>query len=216
MAPCSRSKLHPRQTRQKSTIFKKKTLKVIVGVPKASIQDILINCQNAPKAIIDEDDEEISFNLKEGTPILIKKIETTRKRKTPEENGNDPMIYFPVQKKCKINLSEGESIEMIKDFVDKSCKISLPEEESIEKIKDFVEKSCKISLSEEESIEKIKDFVEKSCKIQPSTESCTTMTKVENKSIKNDHAWIHDEFHDESSNSSMKLCLSEDSYYSED
>lgn len=49
MAPCLKSKPLPRSTRPKATTFKKKPLKVIVGVPKAKIRDILINCKNAPK-----------------------------------------------------------------------------------------------------------------------------------------------------------------------
>ena len=51
MAPCIRSKPHASQTRSKATIFKKKPLKVIVGLPKASIKDILIHCQNAPRGL---------------------------------------------------------------------------------------------------------------------------------------------------------------------
>ena len=47
---------------------------------------------NTNTAIIDEDDEEISFNLKEGTPILIVNKETAKKRKIPEESQNDSMI----------------------------------------------------------------------------------------------------------------------------
>ena len=47
---------------------------------------------NTDTAIIDEDDDEISFNLKEGTPILIVNKESAKKRKIPEESQDDSMI----------------------------------------------------------------------------------------------------------------------------
>ena len=58
-------------TRSKQIIRKK--VRVIIGIPKATIIDISVNCKNVPEAVIDEDDSEITFNIKEGTPILVRK-----------------------------------------------------------------------------------------------------------------------------------------------
>ena len=61
-------------------------------LPNLTLPLIIDVFLNTNTAIIDEDDEEISFNLKEGTPILIVNKETAKKRKILEESQNDSMI----------------------------------------------------------------------------------------------------------------------------
>ena len=92
MAPYDKNKLNsrrksPRKIQETTNFnFKKKMLpKVTIGVPQSSIRDLFINYQNALKlkAIIDVEDEEISFNIKIGSPVLITEKGQTSKRRRP-------------------------------------------------------------------------------------------------------------------------------------
>jgi len=82
----------PRKNRESETAncTKKIMLKVTIGEPKAIIQDIFTN--NIPEAIIDVEDEEITFNFKKGTPILITKRGCTKK--TEKIRNRRPCFAF--------------------------------------------------------------------------------------------------------------------------
>merc|ERR1712172_400655 len=82
----------------------KNILKVTIGEPKAIIQDIFKN--NIPEVIIDVEDEEITFNIKKGTLILIKKRGRAKKRKRSEIGSQ----VSPLQKRCKTSFSDEEAI----------------------------------------------------------------------------------------------------------
>lgn len=77
----------PKRTIRKRIATPKKSslvVKVRIGNPLEYIQDVLDFCKNPPEAVIDEDEDEVSFNIKEGTPVLI------RKRKRFDVSNEEP------------------------------------------------------------------------------------------------------------------------------
>lgn len=151
----------PRKMREseEENFTKKNVLKVTIGEPKAIIQDIFAN--NFPEAIIDVEDEEITFNIKEGTPILITKRGCAKKRKRSGIGGH----VSPLQKRCKTSVSGEEAIGTKVGFIVKRIKISIPDENYIDMIEDLVQTSSKTS-TENQAIQKIQDFAPKQMKIR--------------------------------------------------
>jgi len=162
----------PRKIRESETgnFTKKNILKVTIGEPKAIIQDIFTN--NIPEAIIDVEDEEITFNIKKGTPVLITKRGCAKKRKRSEIGSH----FSPLQKRCKTSFSGEEAIGTKVGFNAKRIKISFPDENYIDMIEDLVQESSKTS-TEKLSIQTIQEFAPKPVKIRFTKKNSMEMIK---------------------------------------
>jgi hypothetical protein len=149
---------------------KNNILKVTIGEPKSTIQDIFTN--NIPEAIIDVEDEEITFNIKKGTSILIKKRGCAKKRKRSEIGSH----FSPLQKRSKTSFGGEEAIGIKVILFAKRIKISFPDEKSIDMIEDLVPKSSETS-TEKLTIQTIQEFAPKPVKIRFTKKNSMEMIK---------------------------------------
>lgn len=133
MAPVTRTKIKSKNIRRI-----KPALKVKLGLPKEYIRDLLSLCQKVPEAVIEEDDDEISLNIKESsTPVLV----TFRKRKRltdglitqMEAAKRGRFERIPI---ISVNFVSDDSCDLIADFkpIKRAASLSSIENEILEEI----------------------------------------------------------------------------------